>query len=160
MRLANGLADHLKSQQPARAPALPPLLQVRPDSSTAQRSKTTGHLVLTMPKEDPSDTAAFDVTCTRSPQQPATAAAGPAPRVVLRGLNGGGASTAGPAAQQVPLAVQAAGGCGNSGAKGGGGATVWEQDGESNLVERQLQCASLAEASQVAGDDVDDLPPL
>ena len=141
---------------PAPAPALPPLWQVRPDSSTAQRSKTTGHLVLTMPKEDPSDTAAFDVTCTRGPQQPAATAAGPAPRVALRGLNGGGASTAG----QGPLVVQAAGSCGRGGAKGGGGATVWEQDGEGNLVERQLQCARLAEASQVAGDDVDDLPPL
>lgn len=155
MLLANGLADHLKSQQPAPAPAPPPLCKVRPDSSTAQRSKTTGHLVLTMPKEDPSDTATFDVTCTRGPQQSAAAAAGPAPRVALRGLNGGGASTAGPGARQGPLAVQAP-----SGGKGGGGAMVWEQDGEGNLVERQLQCARLAEASQVAGDDVDDLPPL
>ncbi|KAK9816967.1 hypothetical protein WJX72_007586 [[Myrmecia] bisecta] len=38
--------------------------EVKPDSSTAQRSSMTGHLVLTMPKEDPS-LRPMDVTCMR-----------------------------------------------------------------------------------------------
>jgi hypothetical protein len=39
-------------------------LQVKPDSSVAQRSAASGHLVLTMPKEEP-DRAAVDVTYLR-----------------------------------------------------------------------------------------------
>ena len=35
-------------------PPLPCLLQVMPDRSKAQRATVTGHLVITMPKADPS----------------------------------------------------------------------------------------------------------
>jgi hypothetical protein len=39
-------------------------LQVKPDSSAAQRSAASGHLLLTMPKEEPGQ-AAVDVTYLR-----------------------------------------------------------------------------------------------
>ncbi len=148
---------------------------MRPDSSIAQRSKTTGHLVITMPKEDPSDASAYDVTLTRpGPSQglQAGAAAGSISRahqVALRGLPGR------PLGQiNGPLAggPRCGGGSGRGGGAGAGGpkgATVWERDLEGNLVARQLQRATLVEASAAAAGgpggeagegDGDDLPPL
>lgn len=38
--------------------------EVKPDASTAKRSELTGHLLLTMPKEDPSH--ALDLSCCRT----------------------------------------------------------------------------------------------
>mgnify|MGYP007061306703 CR=1 FL=1 len=159
--------------QAAHIPLPVTFLQVRPDSSIAQRSKTTGHLVITMPKENPQDAATFNVTHTRPAALTTGAdvteehhAAGVAstpslgPHVALTGLSAGR-----------PLALRNSSSCGMAGGLAGKGPVVWERDGEGNLVEKPLQKAALVEAQAATGpaggmeegaacEEEDDLPPL
>ncbi|GAB4823127.1 hypothetical protein N2152v2_010173 [Parachlorella kessleri] len=149
--------------------------EVRPDSSTAQRSKTTGHLVITMPKEDPQDGATFDVTHTR----PAVLSAGAAPSEEQQaaGVTASIAASLGPRVALTglpagrPLALRNSSSCGLARGPARKGSVVWEHDSEGNMVEKPLQKAALVEAQAAtgpaggtaegaAGGEEDDLPPL
>ncbi|GFR47789.1 hypothetical protein Agub_g9558 [Astrephomene gubernaculifera] len=129
--------------------------EVRPDAATAQRNMSNGHLLLTLPKEDP-DQPIIDVAKLR-PKVPGTT--GTAAPAMLYGNNnnvrqqGNGCTTA---------SAVGGGSAGGRGAGGGGGASIYNivkthGSEEGDFVIKEVRKAAV---TAVSGDDEDgDDPP-
>ncbi|KXZ50719.1 hypothetical protein GPECTOR_15g403 [Gonium pectorale] len=118
--------------------------EVRPDAATAQRNTTTGQLVVTMPKEDPSQPI-MDVAKLR-PKQPGTTGTAPA-----------AAAAGGRDAQ--PAAARAA--ANKAAAAGGAGGSIFNivrtpGAAEGDFVIKEVRKAAV---TAVAADDDGDDPP-
>jgi protein TilB len=125
--------------------------EVRPDKAIAQRSKITGNLVLTMPKERP-DEPVVDVACMRpgstgsskSSSKEAAAAGGSMPTITA-------------SRQQKDVSKQGPPGTAGKAIKAGSLGSIVSRPGQ----QQEVLIKALAAASVQAADaDDEELPPL
>ncbi|PNH09206.1 Protein TILB [Tetrabaena socialis] len=138
--------------------------EVRPDASTAQRNTSNGHLVVTMPKDDPADPV-VDVARLRPRVAGTTGTAAPGAAAAAAAAStsghGGGGSP------EDPGEGEGKGGRGGAGGKAGGkaGASIYNivrtpgaAGGDFTLKEvRRAAVAVVAEGDAGDGDDPPDL---
>jgi hypothetical protein len=123
--------------------------EVRPDKGIAQRSKITGHLMLTMPKERP-DEPIVDVACTRPSSSSKSSSKEAAARAAGSSMPHIGAS-------RHDASKQALAGAAGKAIKAGSLSSIVSRPGQ----QQEVLIKALAAASVQAADaDDDELPPL
>lgn len=125
--------------------------EVRPDKGIAQRSKITGHLMLTMPKERP-DEPIVDVACTRPGSTGSSR--GSSKEAAARAA---GSSMPHIGAGRQDASKQAPAGAAGKAIKAGSLSSIVSRPGQ----QQEVLIKALAAASVQAADaDDDELPPL